>query len=165
MSKTNVLLIGLFLFAAGCAVWLWYHPKEKDNFLPGPTYTKTVTKWKLKNCTPETPDGEPIPEEALPKEPDGSVKLATTDTPPAPYGGTLTTYFTFTSGITHGKFEKKAPPLLEVEDAKEIGYRFNGVSQQIYGRWSFFRVGSFHLAAYGQVSESSYLGCEVSYRW
>jgi hypothetical protein len=139
---------------------LWYHPREIQ--FPGKPYPvpgKTI--WKLTKCKMESSGTNTQP----PVNPNGSIDVVTTDIPPAPYGGDLITAIYPETGNFESRFTQGKRPLWGIEDAKEIGIRYNGVEAMAYGRWTFFRTGSFHSAAYGQFGQGSYVGLETSYRW
>ncbi len=60
---------------------------------------------------------------------------------------------------------KRLPlPFLEFMNEKELGFRY-GTETDVFGRWTFLRVGSFHLAGYGQAGKSAMAQLELSYRW
>jgi hypothetical protein len=68
---------------------------------------------------------------------------------------------------------KQVPlPLLGFENIKEIGLRAGvnlkgGTETGIYGRWSFLRVGSFHVGAYGEANTGgdAKAQLEIGYRF
>lgn len=66
-------------------------------------------------------------------------------------------------------------PLFAFKNSKEIGARggigLHGQEANLYGRYTFFRIGSFHVAAYGEIGGSQTGPAQgralldVSYRW
>ena len=54
---------------------------------------------------------------------------------------------------------------IEFLNEKEIGMTY-GTDIELYGRWTFLRVGSFHAAAYASANKDKQMaGLQVSYRW
>ena len=72
--------------------------------------------------------------------------------------------------------KQKYLPLFGFENEKEIGVRYGiaislagdiaPASAEIFGRWTFARVGAMHLAVYGEASQrQAQAMIEGSYRW
>jgi hypothetical protein len=166
------------LLMAASAVWGWYHPKTVA--VPGAVQwldgTTTITKTKTvmvpmrtairaidkdKDERPDTfneniltAEGE-IP--ASGKEPGYEIKSTVSAT----------------TGETKLFYQPKQRSFFSFENDKELGARY-GVGRHeldIFGRWTFARVGAFHTAIYaegqtdtkGEATGNVLL--EVSYRW
>jgi hypothetical protein len=163
-------IIGLSLICAALGLWSWYNPREIP--VPGiPVILPGETIYLLKDCKPVKPGkpdkpGEPTkPREPKKEEtnPKGKLNVANYQIPKAPYGGETKLYLEQETGVLTQEFTHHRRPLLEVEDAKELGLRWNGEKFEGYGRWTALRVGSFHAALY--MDTAPYAGVEVSYRW
>lgn len=93
-----------------------------------------------------------------------------------PYGGsqTVTAVLDESTGNTGILVKRNPLPFFEFRNDKEIGVRVgtstDGVVADLYGRWTFARIGSVHLAGYGEVSGNEMntrakAMLEASYRW
>jgi hypothetical protein len=101
--------------------------------------------------------------------------VATAQVPP--YEGTThVVAITDTNTGTSEIVAKQEPlPLFAFRNDKELGMRA-GISGQgyagaLYGRWTFARVGRFHISGYGEVQTNAHMRSdakiqlEASYRW
>jgi hypothetical protein len=75
------------------------------------------------------------------------------------------------TGVGNIIAKEKPRSLLGLPNEKELGVRvgYNQKLEQnvsIYGRWNFFRVGNFHLSAYGEGSQNNATAqLELGYRF
>jgi hypothetical protein len=75
------------------------------------------------------------------------------------------------TGVGNIIAKEKPRSLLGLPNEKELGVRvgYNQNLEQnvsIYGRWNFFRVGNFHLSAYGEGSQNNATAqLELGYRF
>ncbi len=140
--------------------------KIKTVKVPGPKEIVTVEK-------PIIVEKLKLPDE-IAKDPAKQI-TATAEVPPYE-GETHAIAITDTqSGQSHIELKQEPLPLFSFKNDKEIGIRggvgINGYSGDLYGRWTFARVGKFHIAAYGEMSGNQALRpdakamLEISYRW
>jgi len=145
------------------ALWSWYHPRIE--YAPDGTYQRiTETKWRTKQvkittpdctveATDETIEGNPVTATAELETDDADYEIATTITP--------------STGKTEIFIQPQKPGLFDFKDEKELGFRYGMNEMEIYGRWTFLRIGAFYLAGYGEASTDNHssLMMELSYRW
>jgi len=150
------------LLAIMAALWSWYHQKEvvrsESVFVDR---TKTIyVKVKVPIVggavigTGGSLQGNPV--------------VATADCPKSPTGSDIVTTVTPSTGEVHILVKPKPVSLFGFEDDMEVGLRLGlKAENDIFARWTFFRVGSIHVAFYGEantLSESNAM-LEASYRW
>jgi len=147
------------LLAVSAAVYGYYNPKTvtqtHETVTLRPVAGKTV--YKLKECLVEAKNAI-----------SGVLPIATGVIPQAPYGGEVVSNLTPSTGDVNISFTPKTKPLFSFENDKEIGLRYGLRDEvQVFGRWTFLRVGSFYGAFYGQADSDKEWNAmaEVSYRW
>lgn len=94
-----------------------------------------------------------------------------------PYKGKTSTVAVLDTKTGEGQIIAKQKPLpfISFEDEKEIGIRYGfstaGQAVDIFGRWTFLRVGSIHSAIYIEIDNKTLqppegkIMFEASYRW
>ncbi len=95
-----------------------------------------------------------------------------------PYRGTTDVWaaLDINSGITTIQAKRRPLPFFAFMNDKEMGVRYGvsfgdsvytGPSYEMYGRWTFLRVGAVHFAGYAEANQSStaQMMLEISYRW
>lgn len=169
MSLREKVIIGIAIVAISSAVYSWYHPQQ----VPGPgqwsNVTKNVTVAPTVTCQNgtllvKTPETAPNAQEGT-KEPiivEGHV-----------HGFDLKTGLSVTTGQATIYAMPTRRPLFGFENGKEIGFRYNGIQANVFGRWTFVRVGNVYGALYGEgatdqfsrTGSRMFAGLELSYRW
>jgi len=146
----------IVLLAITAALWAWYYPDKI--YLPDGTYTKvTETKWKTREVKITTPNGTI---QALPENMGNEVVIARGECPPGERVMEVVTTISPTTGIAEIYLKPVKPHLFGFENNKSLGIRGgyaldkDGMRQQLdlFGRWEFFRVGSWHLSGYGEMN-------------
>ena len=84
----------------------------------------------------------------------------------------VVTYLNTKDGKANMLMKQKPLPFFSFEDEKEIGFRYGYNSSlkqdgELYGRWTFIRIGSFYSALYGEATTEPKAKAmlEVSYRF
>ena len=96
----------------------------------------------------------------------GGAKLPSTDS-----GYEVKSTISPSTGETHLIVSPVTRPLFAFMDEKEVGMRYGLASPEIdvYGRYTFLRIGNFYGSVYagvsGGVHSSANIMAEVSYRW
>jgi hypothetical protein len=178
----NIMLLALIVVAAGSAIYAWYKPpsivtnteyvkvpeiktvtKINRVEVPGPTKIVTIEK-KVVTEKLKLPDWI---------KSDANLQIiATAEIPP--YKGTTNAVAVL--DVKEGDSEiivKQVPlPLFGFENDREVGIRAgygikDATEATIYGRWTFMRVGNFHLGAYGESNSQgdAKIQAELSYRF
>ena len=161
------------LIMASSALWAWYHPRVEYREKPvwqDRTVTLTKTKYlpaKLEtpDCTVKTVDADGD------KQPDtlnGNPVTAIGDTPASKTGFDIRTTMTTSTGETRIYVQPKKLPLFGFENDKEIGMRYGlRAEYDVFGRWTFARVGAFYAAVYAEANTrpEGNIMIEGSYRW
>lgn len=171
---------------AGVMLWNWYHPKEgasSPQWTPAPQIKEVVKIKRVEVPGPEkiiTIEKERVVQEiGLPESisTDPYKQVVATATIPPYKGQTDVVAITDTqSGASEITTKQKPLPLFGFPNEKELGARVGiGTSGEkmmdIYGRWTFFRVGSWHLGIYGEGTATDRqetrgkASLDVSYRW
>jgi hypothetical protein len=105
------------------------------------------------------------------KNPDthaGGLVTAVGEAPKSRTGYDIKTTLTPSTGETRIFVQPKRLSLLGFENEKEIGIRYGlRPEYDLYGRWTFLRVGSFYGALYAEANTAPEANVmfEVSYRW
>ncbi len=180
-------LLVICALGAAAAAWSWYHPRVETTpgavryvkvpeertvtkirrvLVAGPKRIVTiykpviVKKLDLPKAVANNPD--------LQVTADADVGLDRTDCPKYSVVSIMNTL----SGETSIIAKRTRTPLFSFEDQKEIGLRYGlsstaGQVWELYGRWTFFRVGRFYTAAYGEINQQPEAKAllEESYRW
>ena len=140
--------------------------KIKRIKVPGPkeivTVEKKVVVEKLK-----------LPEE-LKSDPNKQI-LATGEVPPYEGKTNVVAVMDTKAGSTQIIAKQQPLPIVAFENKKEIGVRGgyaidkegSAVRGDVYGRWTFFRIGKIHTGVYGEINTKSEgkTMIDVSYRW
>lgn len=165
----EIIISAIALLCITSAVYSWYHPKELS--VPGPVQwrdvTKNVTNPAIVECKNDTlvvtNEEKPIEEQEGPKEP----IIATGNVPASTGGFELETGLSPSTGVATIYAKPVPRSLFGFEDSKELGIRYNGLQGGLFARWTFFRVGSFYGALYGEGATDRHMfaGIEASYRW
>ena len=99
-------------------------------------------------------------------------QVTATATLPASEGYDVLAFTNTSTGASSIVAMPKPRPFLAIESAKEVGIRYGlstraGQGGDVYGRYSFLRIGGAHLALYGEASTdpSAKIMAELSYRW
>jgi hypothetical protein len=86
-----------------------------------------------------------------------------------PYRGTTTVTAVFDTGTGRTSLLSRREPLpfFALMNDKEIGMRYGASRYDVFGRWTFIRVGAVHLAGYAEMNTrpEGVLSIEGSYRW
>jgi len=172
-AKTYALIV-LVCIAIGAMLWGWYKPaplavqpqkeyvvapeqkiveKIKKVLVPGPERIVTIEK-KVVSEKLDLPDSI--------KNDDSKQVIANAEIQPYKGKTSVVTILDTKTGEGQTITKQLAPPLFAFENTKEIGIRY-GLSTKadrpregvLYGRWTFFRVGNFKLAGYGEINTSS----------
>ncbi len=180
-----VAILCVAALAGGVYAYKWYVPsaqaplsdytaaqpiKEVEKIkvvkVPGPTQIVTVEKEKIVEKLK-------LPDEIV-TNPDVQI-TATAQVPP--YEGTTNAIATMDTKTGQGTIQLKQEPLplFAFENKKEVGIRggvgLHGKQVDIYGRWTFARVGKVHVAAYGEATGTETASgngkamLDISYRW
>lgn len=175
----------LFLIAAASAMWSWYAskpPLEAGQYAVLPGIKKVAGAKKVRVAGPReivTIDKAAAAAKLdLPGHiagDDSKQVIATAEVPPYE-GKTDVVAVMDTAKGTAGLIARRQPlPLVAFIDRKEIGIRGGlvagrdgtGCRADVYGRWTFVRVGSVHAGMYGEVSggQEGKAMLDLSYRW
>jgi hypothetical protein len=184
----NIAIAGLVValaVMAGSMLWSWYKPaplvnptqytqaqpiKEVEKIqivkVPGPAQIVTVEKERV------------IEKLKLPDEiakDDAKQVVATAVVPPHEANTNAIAIMDTKTGESHIELKQEKPPFFAFKNDKEIGIRggigVHGKQVDIYGRYTFARVGRFHVAAYGEGTGSETgqsngrAMLDLSYRW
>lgn len=153
------------LLALTAAIYGYYHPKI-DLQTNETVVLKTLpgkTVYKLKDC-----------EIIGPKPTSEVIPIITGVIPKSPYGGEVVTNLTPSTEELSMTYTPKSRSLFGFENDKEVGLRY-GFREEVnlFGRWTFVRVGAIHGAFYAEASmattdtTASNMNAmvELSYRW
>lgn len=167
-NKTAVVLFVVTVVAVSSATYNWYHPQtktvtrtqyqtvEKEKVVekirtvrvPGPKEIVTIEKIKIveKLVLPPSIANDP-----------NQVVTGNADVPPSEGGTSVVSVLDISTGETTIVAKEKPLSLFGFPSDVEVGIRY-GLSTdtaqqgQVYGRWSFLRVGKLYLGAYADVS-------------
>lgn len=175
-------VVGVALCSAG---YDWYRSRpimNTENWMPAPEVKETV---KIKRIMIPGPKEivtieKPVVVEKL-KLPDVIAQdankqiLATGEVPPYKGKTSIAAVMDTKEGSTQIIARQQPLPLIAFESEKEIGARGgyavgkDGSTPRgdIYGRWTFLRVGSAHAAFYGEANTRAEAKAmfDLSYRW
>lgn len=158
-------LLGLF-----SAIWSWYHPKYESDGTTRTVYqnvTKNVTKTVPVACPNGVIRGTGA-DFVIPASQTGSFEpvLSEGDVPASQGGFDLKTTLSPTTGEVTIWAKPTPRAFFGFENDQEIGIRYNLTEGQLFGRWTFVRVGSFYGSAYAEGSTDHHFfgGFEISYR-
>jgi len=180
VSWATRIIFLIAVIAGASALWGWFHPKVVTNteYVNAPV-EKIVTKIKRVEVpiTKVITYEKPIIVEKL-KLPDwlktDADKQVIANAEIQPYEGktSAVAILDTKSGEAQIIAKQKPLPFFEFKNEKEIGVRYGYASTglpeaDIYGRWTFARVGSLHSALYveGNTKPEGKAMVEVSYRW
>jgi hypothetical protein len=171
----------LLLISISAAIYAWYKPPVKittTQYIEVPK-VKTVTKIKeIKVPGPTqivTIEKEVVVEKLkLPdwfKTDENKQVIATAEI--APYSGKTDTIAILDTKTGESQIiAKQVPlPMFSFENDKEIGIRagmgLNATEVSLYAKWSFLRVGNFHVGAYGEANTrgDAKAQIEIGYRF
>lgn len=152
-----IMLVGVF------ASWK-YAPREiKYVPVPGPTITKTLYI--------KVPHVVTIKEPSITKDlPPEQHVIAIGEVSPSSTNTTIAAVIDEKTGVSTLVMKEEALEFIALENFKEIGVRYgvgtDGLMYEAYGRWSFLRIGDFHVSAYTELSNRD-AACmlELAYRW
>ena len=85
----------------------------------------------------------------------------------APWKGKTEVISTLNTKTGVGRIISKRLPLpfIDFQNDKEIGLTY-GTDVEIYGRWTFLRVGNIYVAGYASYRRDGEIaGIQASYRW
>lgn len=175
-----IIVIIIALVMAAAAYKGWTRPAEKITEylpLPAPDVLAKV-KYVTKQCPEpgiQVIEKEVVVEKLVLPEPvasDERKEVTAAAEVPAYEGKTsVVSVIDMETGKTEIHAKQLPRPFLELLNRKELGLRVGydtGIEMtgEAYGRWTFLRVASFHLAAYGEVAEDNAKAMlELSYRW
>lgn len=160
----DIILVFIAVVAVSSAVYNWYKPakvitkteyqevpkekvitKIKTVYVPGPKQIATIEKEKLA----EELNIYDFKEEEQP--------IANADIPPSKAGVSIVTVMNTTTGESHVIAKEKQLSLFGFENTRELGIRYglstqDGQAGNLFARWHFLRIGSFHIGAYGEIA-------------
>lgn len=183
-GKFKLGLIVITVLAVASALWGWYHPTVDLRVLPiwnEVPQVKEIVKFKRV----EVPGPERlviIEKEKIVKELDLPPQVALDNATQVTAVGEIRhcedegkTIVVSTINTETGEsklIEKPVPPpLFKFKNQKELGIRYGFTTQgheaDIFGRWTFLRVGAFHFAVYGELNSQPHAKAmaEATYRW
>ncbi len=173
------LLAAVALLAAASAVWGWYHPKTvvREVFVEVEV-PKVVMKIERVEIEVEKivviekmALGKTVYLPAAVRDDEDKQVTAVGEVPPHDGKTSVVAVFDTSSGETKLNFRQEPPPFFAFMNDKELGIRYGmgigGRQVDLYARWTFVRVGAFHLAAYGELNsdEEGLAMIEASYRF
>jgi hypothetical protein len=160
------------LIALASALYAWYHPKPSQQGqtefveVPVPKPYKviskqTVTVEVIKVIT-KTEIKEKWPDWFKSDENQQLTAIGIVE----PYKGKTecASVISLQTGESRIVTKQLPMPLFGFMNEKELGFRY-GTEVDVFGRWTFLRVGSIYLAGYAQAGSSSMAQLELSYRW
>ena len=170
MTKAkDIIMIFAFCVALAAAVYFYFNPKPgpqagfedapeprivtkiKRVEIPGPERIVTIEKEKIVKVFPELPT-------AIKDNPDAQI-TAVADI--APYNGVtrVAAVFDMRTGATDITAQRQTPPFFAFMNDKEIGARYGltdaGTVFDVYGRWSFVRLGHIVGSLYAEINSGS----------
>jgi hypothetical protein len=154
----------IFLIVLGVFAGWKYAPREVKYIpVPGPkikdiVYIKVPTTVTIK---------VPQIQKDLPPE-----QHVTTigEVPPSSNTVTVASVIDEKTGVSKLIMKEEALEFIALENFKEIGVRYgvgtDGLMYEAFARWSFLRIGEFHVSAYTELSNRD-AACmlELAYRW
>ncbi len=179
------IIIGIIAIALCSAVYDWYRSKPVTNdvtWAPVPEMKQTVKIKRIKIPGPKqvvTIEKKIVVEKVkLPDEvknnPNKEV-IATATIGPYEGNTDAVAIMDMKEGSTQIVAKRQPLPIVAFENKKEIGVRGgyaidkegSAVRGDVYGRWTFFRVGNIHTGVYGEINTKSEgkTMIDVSYRW
>ncbi len=174
------LLVAVALLAVASAVWGWYHPKtvvrEKFVEVEVPKVVMKIERVEIevekvvvieKEVLVETTTYVP----AAVRDDETKQITAVGTVPPHDGETSVVAVFDTGTGVTKLNFRQEPPPFFAFLNQKEAGIRYGigtkGMEADLYARWTFVRVGAFHLSAYGELNsnEEGLVMLDASYRF
>lgn len=160
------------------ALWSWYHPRVEvvEVFLPAPPpkvvtsiETRTVEVEKIVYLDKPSLERESfVPASVL--QDDAHQVTAVCEVPPYKGMTTVTAVFDTFKGDTRLYYRHEPLAFFEFLNKKELGVRYGmgtgGTEMNIFGRWTFLRMGAIHSAFHGEIAPDEWTAMiEGSYRW
>jgi hypothetical protein len=173
------IIVVVVLLAAASAVWAWFNPRTviQEKFIEVEVPKEIVRIERVEILVEKIVVIEKeavmktvfVPEYVR-KDEDKQI-TAVGQVPPHDGKTSVVAVFDTSTGETKLNFRQERPPFFAFTNYRELGIRYGfgtmGREADLYGRWSFVRVGTLHLGIYAELNSNKQAMAmlEVSYRF